>query len=346
MPNSILMLDSEQITPAHRLLIVDDDPAVIEVLSILLEAENFEIETALSGETAIELLRQQTVNVLVTDIQMEGMTGFELIHQARALDSHVSPIVITAYDSYDKVRQALRLGAYDYLAKPLDNHELIISTIRRANIASQLERDNARLLKQLSASQEMLQDANTRLRDLNDELMLQASTDSLTKLYNRRYLDIAIESEVARRNRYPDPLSLVMLDIDRFKQFNDKYGHEGGDTALVKLGQILSVSGRNTDVVGRFGGEEFIILLPKTTPANALIYARRVRRIIETQIIDAGNSKASFTASIGVSGVEATDGDISVRDLLASADNALYDAKGAGRNCVRFKKLVGRKKAA
>ncbi len=340
------MPESAHFKPAHRLLIVDDDPAVVELLSILLGDEKFEIETALSGESAIEILRVQSVNVLVTDIQMHGMTGFELIQQARVLDPYISPIVITAYDSYDKVRQALRLGAYDYIAKPLDNHELILSTVRRANAASQLERDNAGLIDQLSASQDMLRDANERLRELNDELMLQASTDSLTQLYNRRYIDLAVESEVARRNRYPDPLSLVMLDIDRFKQFNDDYGHEGGDAALKVLGNVLSACGRNTDIAGRFGGEEFMILLPKTSPLNALIFARRVRRMIETQVIDTKDGPANITASIGVTGVEAADGDITPRGLMASADSALYEAKRAGRNCVRFKKLVAGDKAA
>lgn len=319
----------------NRLLIVDDEPAIVNVLSTLLAPEGFHISGAFSGEAALEQLQESVFDVLITDIRMDGMDGFELIEHTRAIDPYIHVIVITAHDCYDMVRRALSHGAYDYVTKPLNNHDSIISSVKRANLSTRLERDNANLLEQLSASHAMLEDANRRLRELNDELLVQASTDSLTQLYNRRYLDASIENEVARRNRYPDPLSVVMLDIDNFKAFNDQHGHEGGDIALQNVSRLLQSCARNTDAIGRFGGEEFMIILPKTDPVNAMVFAERMRVTIEKTAINLGAVTGSVTASLGVAGVEKDEPDVSAQQLVAAADRALYVAKDEGRNRVK-----------
>lgn len=318
-----------------RLLIVDDEPTIVQILSTLLADQGYEIATALSGEAALEQMKLQPVDVLVTDICMDGMTGFDLMEATRELDRHMRVIVITAHDSYDMISSALRYGAYDYLTKPLDDHEVILNSISRAASSARLERDNEKLLEQVSASHDMLQEANKRLRELNDELIVQASTDGLTDLYNRRYLENSLAYEVNRRNRYPDALSVVMLDIDRFKSFNDEHGHEGGDTALQVLSRVMTLSSRNIDVIGRYGGEEFLIILPKTTPGNAMIFAERLQRSIETTPINVGSRLARLTASLGVSGVDKGGPDVTPQQLKAAADKALYVAKADGRNCVR-----------
>lgn len=319
---------------ACKVLVVDDEPSIVNILSTLLSSEGYEVDTALSGEQALAYLQSNPVDVLVTDIRMDGMNGFELITETRKIDPYVRVIVITAHDCYDMIHQALQHDAYDYLTKPLENHEVVISSINRAAAATRLHRDNANLLEQVSASHAMIEDANRRLRELNDELIVQASTDGLTGLRNRRHLDESLEREVARRNRYPDPLALVMLDIDRFKQFNDEHGHEGGDMALQSISRILIASVRNIDVVGRFGGEEFLIILPKTSPDNAVIFAERLRRTIETSPVTLGNTLCTLTASIGVTGANKDQQDVSVHQLMAAADKALYSAKDAGRNKV------------
>lgn len=317
------------------MLIVDDEPAIVNVLSTLLEPEGFQISSAFSGEAALELLEESVFDVLITDIRMDGMDGFELIEHTRCIDPYIHVIVITAHDCYDMVRKALSHGAYDYVTKPLDNHDAIVSIVKRANLSTRLERDNTSLLEQLSASHAMLEDANRRLRELNDELLVQASTDSLTQLYNRRHLDASMENEVARRNRYPDPLSVVMLDIDNFKSFNDQHGHEGGDIALQQISRILESCARNTDAVGRFGGEEFLVILPKTDPVNAMVFAERMRVTIEKTPIKLGPKNFSVTASIGVAGVAVDDPPTSPQQLLGAADAALYAAKGEGRNLTK-----------
>ena len=333
-----LSATKQAIPQVTKLLIVDDEPTIVNILSTLLSAEGYEVNTALSGEAALEYLQVQAVDVLVTDIRMDGMNGFELITEARKLDPYVQVIVITAHDCYDSIRQALQHDAYDYLAKPLENHDVILSSINRASAAARLQRANSNLLEQLRASHAMIEDANRRLRELNDELIVRANTDGLTELYNRRHLDESLDQEVSRRNRYPDPLSLVMLDIDRFKDFNDRHGHEGGDTALQLISSVLKASARNIDVVGRFGGEEFVVILPKTEPESAMVFAERLRRTIETTPVKIGSKLCRLTASIGVTGVEKERLAVTSQQMMAAADEALYRAKDAGRNTVILRK--------
>jgi len=323
-----------------RVLIVDDEPTIVSLLAELLNQGNLVVNTAYSAEEAFEVIHNQQLDVVVTDVCMDGMSGFDLLDECRRHDPLMNVIIMTAHDSYDMVKQALKGGAYDYLSKPLENHETVVSSVARASAASKLRRQNAYLLEQLSTSHAMLADANDRLRELNDELMILAATDSLTELHNRRHIDSALEYEVSRRNRYPDPFSLVMIDIDRFKEFNDEYGHEGGDIALKSISKILKSCVRNTDVIGRFGGEEFVVILPKTHPANAKTFAERMRAALEFNRIEIGEQYCEITASFGVTGVDADYGETSSSELLKAADRALYAAKHAGRNCVKEEYLL------
>jgi len=323
-----------------RVLIVDDEPMIVSMLGEILRQDKFVVSTAASGEEALEIIKSQQLDVVVTDVCMEGMSGFDLLEECKSYAPLSNVIIMTAHDSYEMVKQALQSGAYDYMSKPLDNHELIISAVMRASAASRLERENANLLDQVSTSHAMLRDANNRLRELNDELMVQATTDSLTQIHNRRHIDNALDYEVSRRNRYPDPFSLVMIDIDWFKEFNDEHGHEGGDVALKSVSRILKLCVRNTDVIGRFGGEEFVVILPKTHPANAKIFAERMRAALEANRIEYRDKSCQITASFGVTGVDADYGETSASELLGAADRALYAAKHAGRNCVKEEYLL------
>ena len=334
------MPSSEKSMHESKVLIVDDEPMIVSMLAELLLQDNFVVSTAYSGEEALEVLNSQELDVVVTDVRMNGMSGFDLLEECQRHDPHLKTIIMTAHDSYDMVKKSLQSGAYDYLSKPLENHDSIVSIVNRASAASRLQRENANLLDQLGTSHSMLRDANNRLRELNDELIIQATTDSLTQLHNRRHIDTALDYEVSRRNRYPDPFSVVMIDIDQFKAFNDKYGHEGGDVALKSISQILLSCVRNTDVVGRFGGEEFVVILPKTHPANARTFAERMRAALEANKIKFGDQSCEITASFGVTGVDADYGETSASELLNAADRALYAAKHSGRNCVKEEYLL------
>jgi len=324
----------------YKALLVDDEPAILTVLTQVLEDDGFTVLTATSGEEAVTILKAHPFDVIMTDIRMQGISGFELIEHVETIDTAVKTIVMTGYDSYDMVKRALRTGAYDYLSKPLDEHEVIKLCANRAAQATRLVRDNAELVEQLRASHTMLEQANDQLRVLNEELRIQANTDSLTGIYNRRFLDASILNEVTRRNRYPDPLSVAMIDVDHFKIFNDQHGHEGGDIVLQEIANILEECARNTDVVGRYGGEEFMVVLPKTTPENALLFAERVRKAISEKAILLNDVACGITVSIGVSGVDDRFPDVTSAQLVHASDRALYSAKESGRDCIEFPPIV------
>ena len=323
-----------------RILIVDDEPAVVESLAIVLGDRGFVIETALSGEAALAVFATKTVDVLVTDIQMGGISGFELMEKVAELDEFTNSIVITAHDGYSTVKQALQLGAYHYLSKPLVDRDSICNAVERAAGATALARENASLLQKLTASHAMLEDANRRLRELNTDLRELASTDGLTGLYNRRYLDISLDGEISRRNRYSGALSALMIDIDHFKQINDTHGHQAGDDVLKILAGILTSCVRGTDIPGRFGGEEFLVILPETPVENALILAERLRKRVEEAIVRSGSESIQITVSLGVAGVSDGVKNVNTERLLAAVDSALYTAKSEGRNRISHNEIL------
>ncbi len=326
MPND--MTDSQ-----HQVaLIVDDELSVLAILARVLNDAGFEVESVRSGEEAIERFQPDVYSVVITDIRMDGITGFELIEQLKLIDSAVKTVVMTAHDSVEMIKSAFRIGAYDFLPKPFDNHETIKACAQRAAQATHLVRSNVELVSKLRANHAMLESANQQLRLLNEELRVQANTDSLTEIYNRRFIDHALLHEVQRRNRYPDPLSVVMIDVDFFKSFNDNYGHEGGDKVLQFIAQTLKDCSRNIDVVGRYGGEEFFVILPKTTPENARVYAERARTTIGSTTIQLDDVRCEVTISAGVAGIQADEAGVSVSSLVNAADRALYKAKESGRN--------------
>ena len=315
-------------------LVVDDDAAITDIVGEVLEQHGMTVSKASSGLEALEIFTEHVIDVVLTDIRMEGMSGFELMKRIQLLDPAVKVIVMTGYDSYDMVLRALQAGAYEYLDKPLEKHQAIISSVTRAYENALLYRENAGLVERISITNDKLSIANKRLVQLNKKLKHLAITDSLTQLYNRRYVDQVMRREAQRRNRYNDPLSVIILDVDKFKYFNDTHGHDGGDHALKVVGAALTRCARNTDVVGRYGGEEFVVVLTKTPPHNAHIFAERVRQDIESQVVQMGNATGKITVSVGIAGVSGNDEAIDGKTLLINADDALYEAKDRGRNCV------------
>lgn len=315
-------------------LVVDDDDAITEIIREVLEQQGITVSTASNGVQALEVFAEQIIDVVLTDIRMEGMSGFQLMKRIQLLDPAVKIIVMTAHDSYDMVRRALQAGAYEYLDKPLKKHDAITSAVIRAYENVLLYRENANLVERVSISNDKLSIANKRLVQLNKKLKQLAITDSLTQLYNRRYIDQVMRKEAQRRNRYQDPLSVIVLDVDNFKNFNDTHGHDGGDHALKVVSDSLTSCARGTDVVGRYGGEEFVVVLTKTSPYNARIFAERLRQQIESQVVQIGEKSGQITVSIGIAGIDEKDVAIDGKTLLINADYALYEAKHKGRNCV------------
>jgi diguanylate cyclase (GGDEF)-like protein len=227
----------------------------------------------------------------------------------------------TALDSTEDKVQGLEAGADDYITKPIDFAEL------KARLRSMLR------IKRL---QEALEERERELLEVNERLRYMSQTDGLTGLDNRRHLNERIEEMFQHAERLNEPFSLVMCDLDKFKSVNDTYGHQAGDEVLKQLARILKDEAREIDRVGRYGGEEFMLLLPGTVLDAAVTFAERVRKRIERHTFTFDGGTLTRTSSFGVSGwphpkIDQSDA------LVRTADDALYVAKETGRNkVVRF----------
>jgi two-component system chemotaxis response regulator CheY len=297
-----------------KVLLVDDDPTNRHLLSAMLLSTRHEFDEAEDGKTAWEKLQKDTINLVITDWMMPDMDGVELIDNIRKANfpNYIYIILLTARSAKTDIVTGLEAGADDYLVKPFDLDELRA----RVNIAHRII------------------DLERQHRESLERMQKMATHDSLTDLFNRRALYDIAENELARARREKKPVSLVMMDIDHFKNVNDAFGHNIGDQALRRVAHIILEKIRTYDTAGRWGGEEFLLVLPGTDQMEASQIAERVREGIESAKIPLqGGKHLDLQASFGVS--TCMPDDLLTFDLLIhQADEALYDAKGEGRNRV------------
>jgi diguanylate cyclase (GGDEF)-like protein len=284
-------------------LIVDDAPANVQILALMFR-NLYQVKIATSGAKCLEVAQiSPQPDLILLDIMMPDMDGFETIKQLKSMQktSHIPVIFVTGLqDSLDE-EKGLKLGAADYIRKPV--REAI--AISRINTHITIKQQRQRL----------------------EELAL---TDQLTGLYNRHYLLEVAEHKVASAKRHGHPLSLMMVDIDHFKQINDTHGHPAGDQVLHELGDFLRAQHRKEDLIAvRFGGEEFVILLENCNLEQATKRAEQIRHDIE----GLNPADLRISASIGVAELHNDENDF--KSLLGRADKAVYKAKFDGRNCVR-----------
>jgi len=291
------------------ILIVDDTPTNIQVLAEGLRSE-YRVKVATSGKAALEVVAKQGVpDLILLDVMMPDMDGYELCRQLKQNpNTNGVPIIfVTARNEMDDEERGLQMGAIDYITKPFH-----LSIVR------------ARLKNHL------------KIKLMTNLLESMAWLDGLTCIPNRRRFDEALQTEWKRTQRSGVPLSLILVDIDHFKEFNDHYGHGAGDTCLKQVASLLaSLVTRAGDLAARYGGEEFILLMPGTDKDGAQLLAEQLRGRIEEQHIPHERSTTSswVTISAGYASViPSQDGDPSI--LLGEADQMLYRAKKAGRNCV------------
>jgi diguanylate cyclase (GGDEF)-like protein len=294
-----------------KVLVVDDSAVVRALVGGCLRKAAFEVVEADDGITALQLLRTSECDVVITDINMPKMGGLAMIAQIRAQALSPEVIILTGSRAQDVecAVEALRLGAHDYLTKPPANPEAIVRAVERALEKKRLRDENARLLKELRKA---------------------SLTDPLTGLPNRRAFEDALGRERARARRQGTTLSLVLFDLDHFKDVNDTLGHDGGDEVLRHFARTVSGLLRGGDALYRVGGEEFAALLPDTTPTGALEAAARILGAVATRPVRYHDAMLSVTSSAGVA---CTNGEESHR-VVADADAALYQAKRGGRNRV------------
>jgi two-component system cell cycle response regulator len=312
--SQVLKLD---LSIAPTVMIVDDDELVLARLQELVAAAGYHVRTAANGIEALHSLKHSAASIVVTDLNMPGMDGLDLCRRVRehAWPGYVYIVLLTIRNDEKDILAGLDAGADDYLSKRTSP----------AQFTARL-----RIAKRVLALEYSLKDALDKKRQL-------AMTDALTGAYNRRYFVRHLSREMKRSQRFGGDVSLLLLDIDHFKQVNDTYGHSVGDVVLQKLTeQIAACLRRATDWCARLGGEEFAIVLEGTNLADARICAEKMRRTIENTLIDTPAGAVRITVSIGVSalGGIAARNSATVQSLLELADTNLYASKASGRNCV------------
>jgi diguanylate cyclase (GGDEF)-like protein len=295
-----------------RVLIADDVPDNVKLLKLCLEDEGYEVVTAVNGQQALALASECVPDTILLDVMMPVLDGVEACRQLKQDErlGAIPVIMVTALDQEHDVIRGLDAGADDYITKPF-NERVVAARTRAAVRRREAVAENARLMH---------------------ELEQQATTDALTGLLNRRTFFAGFERELRLSCRHDTPLSVLLMDLDFFKKVNDDYGHPVGDATLRAVAAQLKREFRTTDLLCRFGGEEFGMLLPSTDEANARDSGERARTAIAEMDISAGASQIRITASFGVA---SRLGDCcSVDELLELADEALKVAKQTGRNRV------------
>ncbi|MEO6714398.1 MAG: diguanylate cyclase [Mycobacteriales bacterium] len=291
-------------------LCADESASVRALVREQLGARSFDVVEAATGAALLEIVERLQPDVILLGTDLPDMqTNDALVAlRSRATVAHVPVLLLTAHPTIDSVLAGHASGGHDFVRKPVDPADLVarvFSAMRMKSVADEL-----------------------RLR--NAELDVVSRTDVLTGLYNRRHLEEALRQLTSQARRYAQPFTVVMFDIDRFRDVNETHGRTGGDDVLRTVARRIQTSVRESDVCGRWGGEQFLALLPMTELAGARTFAERIRASIDwAEVVIDGAGTAHVTVSAGIA--EGTN----VGELLLRADEALYAAKKAGRNAVR-----------
>jgi len=282
-----------------NILVVEDDAQAGNLLETTLKNEGYRVWLVNEAREGLELLKNNSFSAAITEMRSSKMNGIQFTKEVHKISEGTNVLVITLYSFISAAIEAMEAGAYGYITKPLNSSEIRI-VVKRA-----VER-----FALLSSSDD---------KDYFEDL---AVRDGLTGLFNRRYFNELINIESNRLKRYPSVLSLLMLDIDNFKNYNDTQGHLAGDELLKGFGKLLKNSARASDIICRYGGEEFVIMLPQTDKKGAQIIAERLRVQVGLYL--------PTTVSIGVASYP--DDAIELIKLVDKADGALYQAKKTGKN--------------
>lgn len=299
-----------------NILIIEDKDFELRKMEETLHTEKHNVMGAESGSEAMELIASHEFDLIIVSLNLAGEDGLRLCSHLKSNERtrSVPVLMVGGEDDMSRVAQGLEMGAHDYMLRPVERSELL------ARVRTQIRRKRFQ----------------ERLRATYEISLSMALTDSLTGLYNRRYLDVHLEKLLEKNNESKKSLAVMMIDIDHFKPVNDTYGHKAGDEVLKIFAQRLKDNLRSFDLVARMGGEEFVAILPDVAERRTFMVAERLRRSIadEPFIIDHPDGPINITTSIGGSIIEF--GDHTVHEVLARADKELYTAKNDGRNCVVF----------
>ncbi len=309
-----------------KILIVDNQPMNLQLLGELLR-DRYEVFVATSGQKALQLAGEKSPDLILMDVVMPEMDGFTACRILKSQDStaKIPVIFITASIASADIVKGFQAGGQDYIAKPFNPLELY------ARVNSHIELKKSREAVEEYASQ--LEKKNEELKTLLDKLEIMATSDPLTGLANRRSAIARMNDEISRFTRNHQIFSLLMADIDNFKTINDSYGHETGDKVLKHVAEVMKQSLRQHDTVSRWGGEEFLIILPETDAPSAETIAEKIRSRIEASPVIGDNATIPITLTIGCAQV---DPGLDIDENISRADQAMYEGKHSSKNCVRM----------
>ena len=312
-----------------NILIVDDEIAIRELVGEILAGEGHEVTLAEDGEDALEKFKRTWHEIVFSDFRMPKMNGIELLGAIKEINENTQFVIMTSHASINNSIDALKLGAFDYILKPFDDLDVVTDAANRAIANLSGIRRQQDLVNTLARKNQDLESLNKEFREL-------AIRDGLTGLFNYRYAQERLEEEFDRATRFERELSVLFIDLDHFKFFNDAHGHQAGDEILQILSGIMTKSVRESDTLARWGGEEFIVIALETAREDACRLAERIRMsVIEYSFPNAEQQPLGLISlSIGVA--SRSDGTDSYEKLLRLADDAVYSAKDAGRNRTVF----------
>ncbi len=306
-----------------KILVAEDNLADRLIIRRHLQSMGHEVMLAQDGEEAIDLFKREDPEVVLLDVRMPGMNGYAAVQKMRSMDLEWQRPILFLSSNTDPEAfvTGIKAGGDDYLFKPINRDILEAKLIAMERIVA--------MRKQLIALTAELAWENEKAQEI-------ANIDGLTGLANRRYLDQVLEQEIKRAAREKQPITVIMIDIDFFKDYNDQFGHLAGDDVLRKVAKLLrNAVNRAADLVSRFGGEEFCIVLPNTASQGGLEIAEELRKtVLDARIPHADALENPYLSiSLGVS-CQVPEADASVAEIIHFADQALYQAKASGRNRV------------
>ncbi|MFO7731504.1 MAG: diguanylate cyclase [Spirochaetia bacterium] len=331
-------MKNQHVNPHNRsILIVDDNSLNMQLVNSHLKREGYHSTFSYSGKDALEKVRDTIFDLVLLDVMMPEMDGFETCKRILELPEYkeVPIIFLTAKVDTESIAKGFEVGAVDYIRKPFDGTELLARIGTHLELKAyreKLEKINIELNKEVLKGMQMqdeLQTSQDQLEKMNRLLYEKASKDALTGLFNRRKMSDLIEYEYDRSLRTQQFFSIVITDIDHFKRVNDNFGHDCGDNVLKEIASILNSLVRNQDRVARWGGEEFLLLLPDTDIEGALFLAEKIRKNIADGSYSCEEHQLQITMTFGVSSFAENKTD---KMVIKEADIALYEGKNSGRN--------------
>ncbi|NOY58973.1 MAG: PleD family two-component system response regulator [Calditrichaeota bacterium] len=304
-----------------KILVVDDIPVNIQLMQKYLSPAGYEILFARNGEEALVEVENGKPDLVLLDVMMPKMDGFETCRILKNNDKtkYIPIIMVTALNEIEDKVKGIEAGADDFITKPFNKLELLARTKSLLRIK--------RLHDQLQEKVFQLEQAKERLREL-------AVKDGLTGLYNHRYFKRFLTQEIKRARRHKSQVSLIMMDIDHFKNYNDTYGHLAGDEVLRNVAKLMTGNIRGIDVAARYGGEEFVIVLPQTNKNAAKIVAEKLRILVGDQKFQNEDTQPNGKITISIGVATFPENATNLEELIHQADQRLYHAKSLGRNCV------------